>query len=194
MNRFFALTLAALALVAVSCEEVGNDKDDQTVEVTEANLQGTWEGSVEHDFAQGYPQTWRIKFEGKTYTSWHTHLTAGTINDDVQGLKTVGNKEKGTWEYSGGTLVLTPAEQYASYYETLIGSSFKGVYRDYNTETMESSDWYATSQAVIQSGVERDLQDEDGTCWYISKWKNVKLTKTTLTIKINMDTFVLTKK
>ena len=191
MKKIFALSLAALALVA-ACEQTNKDKDEETVAVTEANLQGTWEGSVEHDFAQGYPQAWRIKFEGKTYTTWHTHQTAGTINDEVQGLKTVGNKEKGTWAYEDGVLVLTPSEQYASYYEVLVGSSFKGVYNEYNTQTMESSDWYVTSAAVIQSGIERDLQD--GTDWYIKQWKNVKLTNTTLTITINRDKFVLVKK
>ena len=190
MKRILILSLAALALVAASCEET--EKDNDAVEVNESNLQGTWEGSVEADFAQGYAQTWRIRFEGKSYTTWHTHLTAGTINDDVQGLKTVGNKEEGTWAYSGGALVLTPSKQYASYYETLVDSHYKGVYRDYNTETMESSDWYVVSEALIQSGVERDLQE--GTEWFISKWQGVKLTKTTLTITINRDKFVLVKK
>ena len=66
MKRILAILTAALALMAVSCEgNKSDDDDDDTIEVTEANLQGTWEGAVEHDFAQGYPQRWRIQINGK---------------------------------------------------------------------------------------------------------------------------------
>ena len=195
MKRILAILTAALALMAVSCEgNKSEDDDDDTIEVTEANLQGTWEGAVEHDFGQGYPQKWRIQINGKEYTTWHTHQTAGTTYDEVQGLKTVGNKEKGTWAYADGVLTLTPKEQYASYYQkmnpdyTLSGN----VYYEYNEETMEAVQWYVTPQSIIESGVESDTAE--GSDWYISRWKNVVLTKTALTIKINMDTFVLTKK
>ena len=193
MKRFLALMTAALALMAVSsCEETGKDEpEDDKLEVNEGNLKGTWEGGVEHDFAQGYAQKWRIQFDGQNYTTWHTHQTAGSINDDVQGLKTVGNKEKGTWAYADGVLTLTPKEQYASYAITSM-SPTKYSYYQYNEETMEAVQWYETSSALIEDGIARDIAD--GTDWYISKWKNVALTKTTLTIKINMDTFVLNKK
>ena len=120
MKRILAILTAALALMAVSCEGNKSEDDDDTIEVTEANLQGTWEGAVEHDHGQGYPQKWRIQINGKDYTTWHTHQTAGSSYDDVQGLKTVGNKEKGTWVYAGGVLTLTPNEQYASYAITFI--------------------------------------------------------------------------
>lgn len=192
MKRILAILTAALALMAVSCEgNKSEDDDDDTIEVTEANLQGTWEGAVEHDFAQGYPQKWRIQINGKEYTTWHTHQTAGSINDDVQGLKTVGNKEKGTWAYAAGVLTLTPKEQYASYAITSM-SPTKYSYYKYNEETMEAEQWYETSSALIEDGIARDIAD--GTDWYISKWKSVSLTKTTLTITINRDTFVLEKK
>ena len=190
MKKLLVLLTATLSMMAVtSCDK---NEQDEPVQVNAANLKGTWEGGVERDSAQGYPQKWRIQFDGEDYTTWHTYRTLGSEDDEVQGLKTVGNKEEGTWAYSGGALVLTPSKQYASYYETLVDSHYKGVYRDYNTETMESSDWYVVSEALIQSGVERDLQE--GTDWYISKWKGVKLTKTALTITINRDKFVLVKK
>ena len=195
MKRILAILTAALALMAVSCEgNKSEDDNDDTIEVTEANLQGTWEGAVEHDFGQGYPQKWRIQINGKEYTTWHTHQTAGTTYDEVQGLKTVGNKEKGTWAYADGVLTLTPKEQYASYYQKMNPDySLSGnVYYEYNEETMEAVQWYVTPQSIIESGVESDTAE--GSDWYISRWKNVVLTKTALTIKINMDTFVLTKK
>lgn len=195
MKRILAILTAALALMAVSCEgNKSEDDDDDTIEVTEANLQGTWEGAVEHDFGQGYPQKWRIQINGKEYTTWHTHQTAGTTYDEVQGLKTVGNKEKGTWAYADGVLTLTPKEQYASYYQKMNPDySLSGnVYYEYNEETMEAVQWYVTPQSIIESGVESDTAE--GSDWYISRWKNVVLTKTALTIKINMDTFVLEKK
>ena len=194
MKRILAILTAALALMAVSCEGNKSEDDDDTIEVTEANLQGTWEGAVEHDFAQGYPQKWRIQINGKEYTTWHTHQTAGTTYDEVQGLKTVGNKEKGTWAYADGVLTLTPKEQYASYYQKMNPDYSLGgnVYYEYNESTMEAVQWYETSAAIIESGVASDIAD--GTDWYISKWKNVSLTKTTLTITINRDTFVLEKK
>ena len=191
MKRILAILTAALALMAVSCEgNKSEDDDDDTIEVTEANLQGTWEGAVEHDFGQGYPQKWRIQINGKEYTTWHTHQTAGTTYDEVQGLKTVGNKEKGTWAYADGVLTLTPKEQYASYYQKMNPDLSLGgnVYYEYNEETMEAVQWYVTPQSIIESGV------AEGSDWYISRWKNVVLTKTALTIKINRDTFVLTKK
>ena len=50
MKRILAILTAALALMAVSCEGNKSEDDDDTIEVTEANLQGTWEGAVEHDF------------------------------------------------------------------------------------------------------------------------------------------------
>ena len=180
---------AALSLFT-SCDpsdEPNGGRDG--LEITAENLKGTWEGGVERDKAQGYPQQWRIQFDGDKYTTWHTHQTSGTIYDDVQGLKTVGNKEKGTWTYADGVITLTPSEQYASYY----GVYGEGnVYYSYNTETMEASQWYETSPSFIEEGIKRDL--EEGTDWYIKKWGVISLTKNALTVKINMDTFKLEKK
>ena len=196
MKRILALLTAALALMAIhSCEKNGQDEpDDDTIEVNEANLKGTWEGGLEHDFAQGYPQNWRIQFDGQNYTTWHTHQTAGSTLDEVQGLKTVGNKEKGTWAYADGVLTLTPKEQFASFFQVMKPDYTLGgyTYYDYNEETMEAVQWYETSSSLIEDGIARDIAN--GTDWYISKWNNVALTKTDLTVKINMDTFVLKKK
>ena len=199
MKKFLALAgIAAAMFFTVSCDPENindNNKDDKDViEINAENLAGTWEGGVEHDFAQGYPQKWRIQIDGENYTTWHTHQTAGSTLDVVQGLKTVGNKEKGTWAYADGVLILTPKEQFASYFQKMNPDySLDGyTYYDYNEETMEAVQWYVTPQSIIESGVESDTAE--GSDWYISRWKNVVLTKTTLTIRINRDTFVLEKK
>ena len=193
MKKLLALAgIAAMLFAVVACDpSENNPEENNKLEVNIDNLAGTWEGGVEHDFAQGYPQQWRFKFEGDTYTTWHTHQTAGTINDEVQGLKTVGNKEKGTWAYEDGKLVLTPTEQYASYAITSMNPQ-KYSYYEYNTETMEAVQWYETSSYLIESGIERDK--EEGTDWYLHKYAIVSLTKKALSVKINMDTFVLEKK
>ncbi len=183
MRKILAFLTASLALMAVSsCDNAGKEEpDDETIEVNEANLKGTWEGGVERDFAQGYPQKWRIQFDGKGYTTWHTYQTEGTIYDEVKGMKTVGNKEKGSWTYADGILTLTAKEQYASYYQVMKPDYTLGgcVYYEYNEATMEAVQWYETPQSLVST---------------ISEWRNVALTKTTLTIKINMDTFVLKRK
>ena len=192
VKRLFALFAAAgLAFFAISCEKNGSDEKDDPVVIDEVSLAGTWEGGVEADFAQGYPQKWRIRFEGKNYITWHTHQTAGSINDDVQGLKTVGNKEQGTWEYADGVLTLTPSRMWASYVITSLSSS-KYTYYNYDPDTMECDNWYETPESLIADGIARDIRD--GSDWYISKWKSVVLTEKTLSVKINMDTFTLEKK
>ena len=66
MKKVFLFLSAALAMMAIaSCDK--NEKEEQdepekdvTVEINAANLQGTWEGAVEHDFGQGYPQKRRL--------------------------------------------------------------------------------------------------------------------------------------
>lgn len=172
---------------------INEPPQDKTVNVTAETLKGTWDATIEHDMAQGYSQRRRLYFDGQNYTSWHTHLTAGTINDADQGLKTVGNKEQGTWEYVDGKLILTPSKQWASYYLTAksLNDPYYTVYLDYNAETMESSEWYETSESIIKDGVARDIRDN--TDWYIQKWPVVSLTKTELSLKINMDVFKLSK-
>lgn len=184
MKRILSFLTAALALMAVSaCDHTGKDDPDEKLEVNETNLKGTWEGGVERDFGQGYPQKWRIQFDGKSYTTWHTTQTLGSTNDEIQGLKTVGDKEKGTWEFADGVLTLTPKEQYASYYQVMNPDYTLGgyVYYAYNEDTMEALQWYERPQSLVSPS-------------FTSNWKNVVLTKTTLTIKINMDIFVLEKK
>ena len=192
MKKICHLLFASIIVTFFACNpEDKKDPEDETIEITEASLKGIWEGGVEADFAQGYPQNWRIEFDGKNYTTWHTHQTAGSINDEVQGLKTVGNKEKGTWEYVGGFLVLTPKQQWASYAITSM-SPQKYSYYEYNTETMEAVQWYETASVLIEDGIARDLRD--GTDWYIKKWNVVSFTKSSLSIKINRDIFKLDKK
>ena len=179
MKKLLVLLTATLSMMAVtSCDK---NEQDEPVQVNAANLKGTWEGGVERDSAQGYPQRWRIQFDGEDYTTWHTHLTLGSEDDEVQGLKTVGNKDNGNWTYADGVLKLIPNEQYTSYYQVINpDQSFGGyVYSEYDEETMEAAEWYRTP-------IYRHV--------YISRWSVVSLTKTALTVKIEMDTFVLQKK
>ena len=191
---FLSLFVAAFTLSACGDDNDDNPPKDEKIEVTEANLKGTWDGSVERDFAQGYYQRWRVQFDGKNYTAWHTHQIVGTINDQDMSLKTVGNKEQGTWEYKDGALILTPKKMWASYYLTAktINDPYYTVYLDYNSETMECTEWYEMSEALVKSGVERDL--ENGTDFYLKKWPVAGFAKTDLTVRINKDVFKLNKK
>jgi hypothetical protein len=194
---FLSLFVAAFTLSACGDDKDDNPPKDEKIEVTEANLKGTWDGSVERDFAQGYYQRWRVQFDGKNYTAWHTHQIVGTINDQDMSLKTVGNKEQGTWEYKDDALILTPKKMWASYYLTAktINDPYYTVYLDYNPETMECTEWYETSEYIIQQGIERDLEDGiNGNEMTISVWSVASLTKTDLTVRINKDVFKLNKK
>ena len=191
---FLSLFVAAFTLSACGDDNDDNPPKDEKIEVTEANLKGTWDGSVERDFAQGYYQRWRVQFDGKNYTAWHTHQIVGTINDQDMSLKTVGNKEQGTWEYKDDALILTPKKMWASYYLTAktINDPYYTVYLDYNPETMECTEWYEMSEALVKSGVERDL--ENATDFYLKKWPVAGFTKTDLSVRINKDIFKLNKK
>lgn len=128
-------------LVGTLTKSSGDIDDDKTPEVTEAKLKGIWDGSLEHDFAQGYYQRWRVQFDGKNYTSWRTHQMVGTASQADLGLQTVGSKSQGTWEYVDGALVLTPEKMWDSYYQTADDyqtmSNLRYVFNSYNTETME---------------------------------------------------------
>ena len=193
---FLSLFVAAFTLSACGDDNDDGNKPpkDESLAVTESNLKGIWDGSLERDFAQGYYQRWRVQFDGKNYTAWHTHQITGTIYNEDMSLKTVGDKEQGTWEYKDGALILTPKKMWASYYLTaksIDDYKMYYVYRNYNTDTMESNEWYEISEALVKSGVERDL--ENGTDFYLKKWPVVGLTKTDLTVKVNMDVFKLNK-
>ena len=147
--------------------------------------------------AQGYYQRWRVQFDGKNYTAWHTHQIVGTIYNEDMSLKTVGNKEQGTWEYKDGALILTPKKMWASYYLTAKSiDDYKTyyVYRNYNTDTMESDEWYETPEEFVKSGVEREQNSGGGALFYLKKWPVAGFTKTELTVKVNMDVFKLNKK
>lgn len=166
-------------LVATLTKSSGDIDDDKIPEITEEKMKGIWDGALEHDFAQSYYQRWRIQFDGKNYTSWHTYQTEGSVKDDVQGLKTVGNKEQGTWEYADGVLVLTPQKKWASYYFAMTSiqtGDGKYVYYNYNPETMEADEWYELSGEL------------DNTSWPV-----VGFSETELSVRINMDTFTLKK-
>ena len=73
MKKVFLFLSAALAMMAIaSCDkdeekEQNEPEKNVTVEINAANLQGTWEGAVEHDFGQGYPQKWRLQIDGENY-------------------------------------------------------------------------------------------------------------------------------
>ena len=208
LNLWLLVSLFVAAFTLSACgDDDGNGNNDnndnrppkdETVKVTEETLKGTWDGALEHDFAQGYYQRWRIQFDGKNYISWHTHLTAGSTKDDVQGLKTVGNKEQGTWEYVDGALVLTPKKMWASYYFAMTSiqtGEGKYVYYNYNTETMEADQWHEFSEDLVKQGVEQDLKASNPEAYmYIKYWSVVSLTKSELSLKINRDVFKLEKK
>ena len=192
---FLSLFVAAFTLSACGDDKDDNPPKDESLAVTESNLKGIWDGSVERDFAQGYYQRWRVQFDGKNYTAWHTHQIVGTIYNEDMSLKTVGDKEQGTWEYKDGALILTPKKMWASYYLTAKSiDDYKTyyVYRNYNTDTMESNEWYEISEALVNSGVERDL--ENATDFYLKKWSVAGFTKTDLSVRINKDIFKLNKK
>ena len=194
---FLSLFVAAFTLSACGDDKDDNPPKDEKIEVTEANLKGIWDGSLEHDFAQGYYQRWRVQFDGKNYTAWHTHQIVGTIYNEDMSLKTVGNKEQGTWEYKDDILILTPKKMWASHYLTAktINDPYYTVYLDYNPETMECTEWYETSEFLIQQGIKDDLKDGiNGNETTISVWPVVGFTKTDLSVRINKDIFKLNKK
>ena len=199
LNLWLLLSLfvAAFTLSACGDDDTNNPPKDETLKVTAENLKGTWDAAIEHDMAQGYYQRWRVQFDGKNYTAWHTSQMIGTIYNEDKSLKTVGNKQQGTWEYKDGVLILTPKKMWASYYLTaksIDDPKMYYVYYNYNTETMEADEWYETSEYIIQQGIERDLEDGiNGNEMTISVWSVVSLTKTDLSVKINMDVFKLTK-
>lgn len=169
--------IAAMMLAAACTEKNGPEKD--TLEVNAENLAGTWEQFIEHDFAQGYQQKYRVTFEGQNYTLWHMHQEVETIDGQYGGLCCVGNKYTGAWEYKGGKLVLTHNSARASYYQNSLNPP-SYVYYIYNVNTMESDPWYVTSEEFLK---------------YFDplEWPVISLTKETLTVKINMDTFALAK-
>ena len=175
MKRLFALAGIAAMLLAVACTP---DDNKDSLEVTEGNLSGTWEQTIEHDFAQGYSQKYRVKFEGKNYTLWHMHQEVETIDGKYGGLVCVGDKYTGTWEYSGGKLVFTHKTWCASSFISSM-NPLSYTYYDYNVDTMESNPWYESQFADTLDPLE---------------WPVISLTSATLTVRINMDTFALAKK
>ena len=201
MKKLNPWILVSLFVAAFTLSACGDDDDkspkDDTVKVTEETLKGTWDGVLEHDMAQGYYQRWRVQFDGKNYTSWHTHQTVGSTKDDEQGIKTVGDKEQGTWEYVDGALLLTPKKMWASYYfemTSLQTGDGKYVYYNYNPDTMEADQWYETSEDHVKYMVEQDLKASSPEAYmYIKYWPVVSLTKSEVSFKINMDVFKLKK-
>ena len=66
MKKIVVASMALLACLFAGCDKTQNtEEEDKTVEA---------------DFAQGYPQKWRIRFDGKAYTTWHrlVHLQVET--------------------------------------------------------------------------------------------------------------------
>ena len=165
---------------------IKKEQSQQSDPINEETLAGTWEGGVV-DVAQSYIQKWRLRFKGNQYTAWHMHQEGIFEDGQYVGTIDVGNKETGTWEYADGVITLTPSRQFASYFISNM-SPLEYTYYDYDVETMEAGEWYETPEAVLQDGIERDLAE--GTTWVISKWP-ISLSGESLSIKVNMDTFIL---
>lgn len=168
---------AALSLIT-SCDPSENDRDN--LEVTAENLQGTWEAFVEHDFAQGYQQKYRIKFDGQNFTMWHMHQEPKKEGDEWGPLTEVGDKYSGKWEYNEGKLTFSHEQWwYSSWISSM--NPLRYTYNPYNVETMEADPWGEASSGIVEM-LEKD------------EWGVISLTKNALTVKINMDTFKLEKK
>lgn len=172
--------MAAAMMLALSCDPENADDNTVSLEINAQNLAGTWEVYVEHDFAQGYAQKYRITFSGENaYTMWHMHQEPKNETGEWGSLTNVGNKYSGAWEYADGILSLNPTKSYSSYFQNSM-SPVKYTYYLYNTETMESDPWYETPEVFVQ--------------YDKAEWTVKSLTKEAFTVKINMDTFVLEKK
>lgn len=180
MKRLFVLAgIIILAMtLAVACDP--EPKNEETLEVNETNLAGTWEKYIEHDFARGYEQKYRITFSGKNYTMWHMYQELKREDGEWKGLTYVGDKYTGTWEYVNGVLKLTHKTASSSYFISNM-SPLEYTYYSYNVETMESTPWYETREELVKT-------------FEMPEWPVKSLTKTVLTVKINMDTFALEKK
>jgi hypothetical protein len=82
--------------------------------------------------------------------------------------------------------------QTADDYQTM--SNLRYVFNSYNTETMEASPWYEFSELIIKSCVESEKKSGNPqTYMYIKYWPVVSLTAKEMTVRINMDTFKLTR-
>ena len=186
MRRTLFYIFAVVALVLTACDEEdkenkGNENDPAGVNVAdETTLAGTWEGGIEHDFGQGYARKYRITFSGNNFTMWQMHQVAKLVNGEYTEAVNVGNKYSGTWESSGSTLKFTAQKAYASYFISNM-SPLEYTYYTYNAETMESDPWYETPEILVST---IEIQD----------WAVNMLTSSSLTVKINMDTFILDKK
>lgn len=155
-------------------------QSSENIVLDETTLAGTWEGGIEHDFGQGYARKYRITFSGNNFTMWQMHQVAKMVNGEYTEVVNVGNKYSGTWESSGSTLKFTAQKAYASYFISNM-SPLEYTYYNYNAETMESDPWYETPEILVST---IEIQD----------WAVNMLTSSSLTVKINMDTFILDKK
>lgn len=184
MKKLFYILAASLALAAVACNKAPNDKDEQeaTLEINEANLKGTWEVDIEHDFAQGYHRKYRIAFDGKTYTLWKMYQDLLKVDGEFK-LYDVGDKYKGSWTYANGSLTLTAAEWSASsrlVYDDFYTGQTHAEVNAYNVETMEASPWFELNDMASMLDPE--------------VWTNLSLTKTQLKARINMDSVTFARK
>ena len=191
MKKLFTLlSLSALVMFAVSCGDKKDGGDDgngggTTLEINAANLAGTWEVDIEHDFAQGYHRKYRISFDGQNYTLWTMHQDIYQLDKDSSEwtLKDVGDKYKGTWAYASGKLTMTHTHWWSSHrlvYDDFQTGKTHAEVNPYDTETMEANPWFDfTNNASL-------LDPEE--------WTLQSLTATTLKARINMDNVTFAKK
>lgn len=149
----------------------------------ESELKGTWEGESE-GYSQGYGKRYRITFDGKDFTRWECSYQYGKLQEGGEEVNfKVVMKESGSWEYSAGTLTLTPTKKWNSY---IVHANQYGTPQWYecgtiNEATLESSNWW---------------EIESSTGLWESTWALTKVGKT-IYVEIkntNMDYFVIEKK
>ena len=158
-------------------------EEEDSLELTEANLEGTWESSVFVDFAQGYQRKYRLAISGSSYAMWKAYQEFLKVQGDDQGqVYLVGDKYSGSWSVSGKTLILKPSDWKASHrlvYDDFNTGKTHAEVNPYDINTMEATPWFDCSNSA-------SLLDPD-------TWTVVSLQKDKLKVRINMDVVVLEK-
>jgi len=172
-TRVFKLAVSIILAGAI-CFSLSTCKKEKTedeqyidVEITEDLMRGTWEGEFEGNEQHG-PEKYRVTFDGNKYKMWNTRVA--TLRVDGESKKcTVGCKNQGTWEYSGGCLVFTRTDLWFSYQATQT-EPIQYTVSSYDTETMEADPWYKMSDSAVDQLYKTQM-------WWI-KTKNTYLEAT----------------